>query len=134
MNAGRQQTSAAFGLIELLVVIAILLLLVLVVLPRLTGSKDPISGQKVAAPRERAQQVQGVSYAQQLGMALQMYRDDNEGKNPPTLADLKRYGATDEMLRDPVTGQPLAYDPQTGQIGASSAPSGALAGTLPSGY
>jgi prepilin-type N-terminal cleavage/methylation domain-containing protein len=123
----RQTNAAAFSLIEMLVVVAVLLLLALVVLPRLTGGgKEPISGQKAAAPRERAKQAQGVSYTQQLNMALQMYRDDNDGKNPPALADLKRYGATDEMLRDPVSGQPLSYDPRTGAIGGGNASPGTL--------
>ena len=119
---GETRGGTAFSLIEVLVVIVILVILALVLLPRLTGGKDPVSGKRVAAPRERARQVQGLSYAQQINAAIQMYRDDNEGRNPAGLAELKRYGVTDEMLNDPSTGQPLAYDPQTGQISGGGAP------------
>ncbi len=107
-----------FGLVEMLVVIVIIAVLALILLPRLTGGRDA-AGRKVPAPRERAQRVQGVSYTQQINTAVQMYRDDNEGKNPPSLADLKAYKVTDEMIRDPVTHQPLSYDPETGTVGGN---------------
>ena len=127
------QTSrrAAFSLIEILVVIVIIAILAALLLPRLTGGGKDSDGRPVAAPRERAQQTAGTSYAQQINMALQMYRDDNEGRNPPSLADLKRYGVADEMLRDPITGRPLSYDPRTGAVGASRDRGGAVPPTLP---
>ena len=112
----RSKRRAGLGLIEILVVMVIIAVLALILLPRLTGGRDA-AGRKVPAPRERAQQVQGVSYAQQINMAIQMYRDDNDGKNPPSLADLKPYKVTDEMVHDPVTRQPLSYDPEIGAVG-----------------
>lgn len=109
---------AGFGLVEILVVIVLIAVLSLILLPRLTGGRDA-AGRKVPAPRERARQAQGVSYTQQINMAIQMYRDDNEGRNPPRLADLKAYKVTDEMIQNPVTHQPLSYDPETGVVGGA---------------
>ena len=110
---------AGVGLIEILVVMVIIAVLALVLLPRLTGGQDAAGQRKAPAPRERAQQAQGASYTQQINLAIQMYRDDNEGRNPPSLADLKPYKVTDEMIRDPVTHQPLPYDPETGVVGGN---------------
>ena len=111
----RSKRPAGFGLIEILVVIVIIAILALVLIPRLTGGKDA-AGRKVAAPRERAQQVAGSAYVAQINQAISMYRMDNENQNPPSLQDLKRYGVTEEMMRDQVTGQLLPYDPRTGTL------------------
>lgn len=119
-----RRSSAGLGLIEILVTVVIIAVLALVLIPRVTGGKDPVSGQTVAAPRERAEQVVGVSHLQQINMAVQMYRQDNDNQNPPDLAALKSYGVTDEMIRDPITHQPLAYNPQTGIVGGGSAGAG----------
>ena len=123
--------AAGFSLVEILVVIVIIAILTTLLLPRLTSGGRDSKGRPVAGPRERARQTAGTSYAQQINTALQMYRDDNEGQNPPSLADLKRYGIVNEMLRDQITGQPLSYDPRTGTVGASRGRGGAVPPTLP---
>lgn len=109
------------GLVEILIVLGIITVLALVLLPRLTGGggRDAAGPRKAPAPRERAQRARGASYTQQINLAIQMYRDDNEGKNPPSLTDLKPYNVTDEMIRDPVTHQPLPYDPEIGVVGGN---------------
>ena len=109
------------GLIEVLVVLVVIALLALVVIPRVTTGGRDETGARRAAPRERARQAQGVSYTQQINLAIQMYRDDNDGKNPPSLADLKPYKVTEEMIVDPVTRRPLPYDPETGAVGGGGA-------------
>ena len=116
----RNANSGGFGLIELLVVMVIIMILAVVLIPRLTGGKDPVSGKKIASPRERAQMVGGTEYIAQINQAIQMYRMDHEEQNPPNLQALKAYGVTDSMLVDPVTKQPLYYDPQTGRVGNST--------------
>lgn len=105
-----------FSLVELLVVVAIICILAAIVLPRYIGGKDPLSGKRIAAPRERAKAVEGVSYIGQINQALQMYKMDHDDQPPPSLTELMRYGVTREMLFDPNTRQPYAYDPQTGQL------------------
>jgi type II secretory pathway pseudopilin PulG len=130
-NAARKQARhVGLGLVEVLVVLALLVVLAAFLYPRLTGSGRNAAGRKVMAPKERAQQAVGVSYIGQINQAIALYRMDNDGRNPPNLTALKRYGVTGEMLRDPVTKQPLAYDPRTGKVGA---PGGTGGGTAPAG-
>ena len=108
-----------FTLIEIVVVLVIIVLLMTFLIPRLTGGGKDAAGHPVASPRQRAEQTVGVSDAQQIEQAIAMYRTDNDGENPPDLKALKRYGVTDEILLDPVTREPLTYDPQTGKIGSA---------------
>lgn len=117
---GAMASRSGFGLVEILVVIVIISILAVVMIPRLTGGKDAVTGKKIAAPRERAKQVAGSSYTGQINQAIQMYRMDHEDRMPPNLQALKAYGVTDEMLLDPNTRQPLPYNPQTGQVGGST--------------
>ena len=115
-----RRTVRGWGLVEMLVVILIIAVLAALTLPRLLGGHDPKTGKKIVAPKERAQQVVGVEYTQQINQAILMYKTDHEEQNPPTLADLKTYGVTSDMILDPVTHQPLAYDPHTGRVGNSN--------------
>jgi prepilin-type N-terminal cleavage/methylation domain-containing protein len=115
----RQWNRRGFSLVEILFVVAILAVIAYFLLPHLLGGKDALTQKKIMAPKQRAEQVVGVTYTYQINQAIQMYRGDHDGQNPPTLADLKTYGVTDEMLLDPVTHQPLAYDPGTGVVGSS---------------
>ncbi len=125
----RAKTSrSGFGLIEILVVIVIISILAVILIPRLTGGGKDAVGRKVPAPRERAQQVAGSAYVAQINQAISMYRMDNDGQNPQSLQDLKRYGVTDEMLVDQVTKQPLPYDPTMGTLRLPGGGSGGGAG------
>lgn len=123
-SGNRRVRCSGFGLIELLVVMVIIMILAVVLIPRLTGGKDPVSGRKIASPRERALQTGGAEYIAQINQAIQMYRMDHEEQNPPNLQALKAYGVTDAMLMDQVTRQPLYYDPRTGRVGNSTGMSG----------
>ena len=105
-----------FSLVEILVVAVILCILAAVFLPRYLGGKDPVSGKKIASPKERAKSVASGSYLGQINQAIQMYKMDNEDRFPETLADLKKYGVTDGMLLDPASRQPYAYNPETGRV------------------
>jgi hypothetical protein len=59
----------------------------------------------------------------QIQQIITMYRNDNEGKPPASLEELKRYAKFPaEMWIDPLTKQPLIYDPATGSISAPPRP------------
>jgi prepilin-type N-terminal cleavage/methylation domain-containing protein len=108
-----------FGLIEILVVMVIIMIIAAFLLPRYLGGTDPLTKKKIASPRERAKQVATVEYTSQINQAIMLYQQDHEGENPPNLEALKAYGVTDSMIKDQVTGKPLAYDPQSGRVGNS---------------
>ena len=116
---GRRKDTA-FGLIEILVVLLIVMILAAAILPRyLSGGTDK-NGKHVASPTERAHQAEGSEYIGQINQAILMYKNDHEDQNPPNLLALKSYGVMTEMLFDPNTHKPLAYDPQTGRVGNSN--------------
>jgi FtsZ-interacting cell division protein ZipA len=61
-----------------------------------------------------ANNVSCISYTGQIRQAMMMYKQDNDGKNPPDLNALKKYGVTSEMINSP--GCEYGYDASTGRI------------------
>lgn len=92
--AGRTRTLntalTGFSLVDLLVSVSVIAVLIAVLAPSLAGV------------RERARQVQCGSNLRQVGLALQMYSDNNRGKLPPSTFSrpVDLYGNTEQ--RDPL--------------------------------
>jgi prepilin-type N-terminal cleavage/methylation domain-containing protein len=111
MNAGTiksSRTHAAFTLIELLVVIAIIAILAAMLLPALARAKE--SGKSIACNNN----------LRQLGMAMRMYADENQGTLPPHIVSSRwpdkfyeLYGKNVKVLLCPseITNAPLTIGP-----------------------
>lgn len=120
-RARRAATSRRGGqaLIGLLAVTLILFGLYFLFLGRRTdesgASRPSVAKQSI----DRGNQTAGTSYIRDIQTVIQQYRDDNEGRAPASLDELKSYAKFPaEMWVDQVTQQPLVYDPQSGTVSA----------------
>jgi hypothetical protein len=108
------------ALIGLLVVVGILLALYLMFLGPRRGEDGEVRPSVAKQSIDRSKDVAGSSNISQIQMAIDMYKNDNEGRPPGSLDELKKSayakGFPPEMWVDPVTQQPLVYDPVAGRI------------------
>ena len=126
---GKNQGQAT--LIGLLVVILIIGILAANYYPRIAASHSAPGAPPT--PVERAKGADCDLYVSQINEALEMYKDNNDNQSPRTLADLKPYGVTDDIINAP--GCTFREDPQTGQVrdygqGKGSAPTVNADGSL----
>jgi len=110
-----------FTLVGTLIVIAIMAVLAVFVVRYVSGGGGVDSaGRKVATPTQRARITAGNEYISQIQQAITMYKMDHDDQLPATLAELKPYGVTEQMIVDPNTKAPLNYDAATGIVSQSA--------------
>ena len=63
------------------------------------------------AAMNQARGVQCMSNLRNVRLALQMFRDSNDGQLPASLSELSTQGVTLDILSCPVSHQPYSYDP-----------------------
>lgn len=78
------------------------------------------SGGGGKSPEEAADQVACTEYVSQIRQAIMQYKQDNDGRNPPDLQSLKKYGVTSDILDAP--GCSYDYDASTGSVQSGSQP------------
>ncbi len=139
MPRNKPQSTRRSGqtLIGLLVVVVIAIVLYLMFLGPRRGKDGEMRPSIAKQSINKAEiDVAMTSNISQINQAIMMYKADN-GKPPASLDELKSSayarGFPAEMWINPVTKQPLVYDPQTGQVLSPPAPAapGAPAGVAP---
>ena len=85
------------GVITLFIVTAIIAILGAMMLPALSKAKS------------RAQRISGMSNLKQIGLAAQLYANDNGGKLPTSFSVMANELGTDKVTIDPQTGQSFVY-------------------------
>ena len=117
------------SLIGLLVVVVILIGLYMLYLGKRTGENGETKASVLKQSMDKGEDVNTTANILQIQQAVEMYKNDNDGKVPASLNDLKNStygkGYPPEMWIDSVSKQPLSYDPQTGRV---SSPTGGLKG------
>jgi hypothetical protein len=107
------------ALIGLIVVVAIIIAAAGIYLSAKGKNPDGSTSSHTALRRsvDLAQEVVLQSNLNQIQMALGMYKQDNEGKVPASLDELKTaLHLPAEMWINPVDKKPLGYDPTTGHM------------------
>lgn len=119
------------ALIGLLVVGFIMIVLYMMFLGPRVGQNGQSEHSVARQSIDRAKDVSLESNLSQIRMAISMYKNDNDGKVPASLDELKNSsygkGFPPEMWANPLDGKPLVYDPATGSVSAQG--SGAAPGT-----
>lgn len=117
------------SLIGLLVVMLILIGLYMLFLGKRKGENGETKVSVLKQSMNKGEDVETSSNIAQIQQAVEMYKNDNDGKPPSSLDELKNSsygrGYPAEMWVDSVSKQPLQYNPQTGRV---SSPTGGLKG------
>ncbi len=128
-TANRTTRRSGQTLIALLVVVLILIGLYMLYLGKRSGPNGETQPSVLKQSMNKGEDVDTTSNIMQIQQAVEMYKNDNNGKPPASLDELKNSsygkGYPAEMWVDSVSRQPLNYDPQTGRV---SSPTGGLKG------
>lgn len=123
---------ARFGqmnLIGILIAVVIMIALAAFMIPKFAAVKSAPNAPRT--PTERAYGTACSEYVSQMNSAVDMYKTDHDGGSPRSLADLQKYGITDDILKAP--GCTYVMDPVTGTVTDATqgklSPPGSSAGT-----
>lgn len=117
MEKNRKGRRHGQTLIGLIVVMAIIIAAAGIYLSAKGKNPDGSTSSHTALRRslDLAQEVALQSNLGQIQQLIAMHKQDNEGKPPASLEELKRYAKFPaEMWINPVDQKPLGYDPATG--------------------
>lgn len=106
-------------LIGLIVCVAIIIAVAGIYLSAKGKNPDGSTSTHTALRRsiDLAQETALQSNLNQIQQIIGMYKQENEGKPPASLDELKKYSKfPDEMFINPVDQKPLGYDPATGAM------------------
>jgi hypothetical protein len=109
------------ALIGLLVVVLIGMAIYFLLLGPRQGSDGEVRPSVARQSIDRSKEVGvGSSNNSQIQSAIEIFKQDNDGRAPASLDELKNSpaakGFPPEMWLDPVTQRPLNYDPATGTV------------------
>ena len=117
LNTNHISARKGQAMIGLLVTVAIIIAAAGIYLSVKGKNPDGSTSTKTALRRsvDLAQEVALQSNLNQIQMSIGMYKEDNNGKIPASLDELKAFMKTSpEFFINPVDKKPLGYDPATG--------------------
>lgn len=128
-SKSRHSRRSGQSMIGLLIVMLIAIGIYMLYLGQRKGENGETKSSVLKQSMDKGSDVNTTSNIMQIQQAVEMYKNDNDGKVPASLDELKNSsygkGYPAEMWYDSVSKQPLNYDPQTGRV---SSPTGGLKG------
>lgn len=129
-NYANKHQQGQWTIVGSLIAIAILITLAAIYIPKMLKPATRTGEQSSAI-----QAGQGAAcsvYTSQINQAVSMYRSDHDGAAPPSLADLKKYGVTDDIVHAPGCAFVMTNGTVT-EVGHGAAPANAAPVTLAPG-
>lgn len=134
-KSSRNSRRRGQSLIGILIVMLIAIGIYMMYLGKRRGENGEEKQSILKQSMDKGSDVNTTSNILQIQQAVELYKNDNDGKVPASLDELKNSaygkGYPAEMWVDSVSKQPLYYDPQSGRVSSATGGLPGVAGSAP---